>query len=195
MFLVFFVERGMVTVICFGNVHSSPFSMSGNCLSLHILFPLIAVNGLVVYSDMVGCLVSKVLIQGIPGLSLLVIWPLFTLRGALVRILLISVVLGLLLIIGMPMILPWRCLITLMSGLMVEERISLVVVVLRLLVLVFICLLLSWRFDGVVWEKSMAMLVWSVAVLFCLFLVSCRLSSVLNFGVPFLLCRRTGLAI
>ena len=73
-----------------------------------------------------------------------------------------------------------------MSGLMVVERISLLLVALRLLVLVFICLPLSLRL--MVWfgeqQKSMAMLVWSVAVLFCLFLVSCRLFSVLNFGVP-----------
>ena len=36
---------------------------------------------------------------------------------------------------------------------------------------------------------------WSVAVLFCLSLVFCRLSSVLNSGVPFFLYRRTGLVI
>ena len=41
-------------------------------------------------------------------------------------------------------------------------------------------------------ERSMAMLVWSVAVLSCLLLVSCRLFSVLNFGVPLLLYRHTG---
>ena len=39
------------------------------------------------------------------------------------------------------------------------------------------------------------MLVWSVAVLFCLFPVSCKLFSVLNSGVLLLLCRHTGLAI
>ena len=52
-------------------------------------------------------------------------------------------------------------------------------------------------FDGLVWEqqKSVAMLVWSVAVLFCLFLVSCRLFSVLSSGVPLLLFRHTGLVI
>ena len=38
-------------------------------------------------------------------------------------ILLILLVPGLLLIIGMLLILPWRCLSTLMSGLMVVERI------------------------------------------------------------------------
>ena len=36
------------------------------------------------------------------------------------------------------------------------------------------------------------MLVWSVAVLLCLFLVSCRLFSVLSSGVLLLPCRRTG---
>ena len=41
----------------------------------------------------------------------------------------------------------------------------------------------------------MVMLAWSVAVIFCLFLVSCRLFSVLNSGVLLLLCRRTGLVI
>ena len=40
-------------------------------------------------------------------------------------ILLILLVPGLLLSIGMLLILPWRCLSTLMSGLMVAERISL----------------------------------------------------------------------
>ena len=55
------------------------------------------------------------------------------------RIRLILVVLGLLL----TMILPWGCLITLMFGLMVVERISLQLVALRLLVLAFICLALS----------------------------------------------------
>ena len=39
------------------------------------------------------------------------------------------------------------------------------------------------------------MLVWNVAVLLCLFPVSCRLSSVLNSGVLLLPCRRTGLVI
>ena len=39
------------------------------------------------------------------------------------------------------------------------------------------------------------MLVWSVAVLFCLFPVSCRPFSVLNFGVLLLPCRLTGLVI
>ena len=39
----------------------------------------------------------------------------------------------------------------------------------------------------------MVMLAWSVAVLLCLFLVLCRLFSVLSSGVLLLLCRRTGL--
>ena len=39
------------------------------------------------------------------------------------------------------------------------------------------------------------MLVWSVAVLVGQFLVFFRPSSVLSFGVPFLLCRPIGLAI
>ena len=44
-------------------------------------------------------------------------------------------------------------------------------------------------------QKSMAMLVWSVAVPFCRFLESCRLYSVLNSGVLLLPCRRAGLVI
>ena len=40
--------------------------------------------------------------------------------------------------------------------------------------------------------KSMGMLAWSVAVHFCLFLGCCRLFSVLNSGVPSLLCSPTG---
>ena len=42
-------------------------------------------------------------------------------------------------------------------------------------------------------QKSMVMLVWSVAVLFCQFLASCSLFSVLSSGVLLLLCRRIGL--
>ena len=37
-------------------------------------------------------------------------------------------------------------------------------------------------------QRSMVMLVWSVVVLLCLFLGSCRLFSVLNSGVLLLLC-------
>ena len=44
-------------------------------------------------------------------------------------------------------------------------------------------------------QKSMVMLDWSVAVLLCLFPVSCRLFDVLNSGALLLPCRRTGLAI
>ena len=70
-------------------------------------------------------------------------------------------------------------------------------VILKLLVLVFICLHL--KLLSILWSevlvKSMVMLVWSVAVLSCRFLVSCRLFSVLNSGVLLLPCRRTGLAI
>ena len=58
------------------------------------------------------------------------------------RIRLILLLPGLLLIIGMLMILPWRFLSILTSGLMVAERISLLLGVLKLLVLVFIFLLL-----------------------------------------------------
>ena len=42
-------------------------------------------------------------------------------------------------------------------------------------------------------QKSMVMLVWSVAVLLCPSLGHCRLFNVLNSGVPSLLCRPTGL--
>ena len=55
----------------------------------------------------------------------LVIRLLVILKGALVLILLILVVPGLLLSVGMLLILPWKCLSTLISGLMVAERISL----------------------------------------------------------------------
>ena len=66
-------------------------------------------------------------------------------------------VLGLLLIIGMLLILPWKCLSTLMSGLMVVERISLPLVALRLLVLVFICLPLSLRLTDCFGEQQRSM--------------------------------------
>ena len=68
---------------------------------------------------------------------------------------------------------------------LVDGKTSLRVVVLKLLVLVFICLLLSLRLRVRFGErqKSMVMLVWSVAVLLCLFLKSCRLFSVQNSGV------------
>ena len=104
---------------------------------------------------------------------------------------------GLLLIIGMLLIFPWRCLSTLMSGLMVAEMISLLLGALRFLVLVSSCLLqtllLTLPFGEL--QKSMGMLVWSVAVLFCRFLVSCGRFNALNSGVLLLLCRRTGLVI
>ena len=82
-----------------------------------------------------------------------------------------------------------------MFGLMVAERTSLLLVGLKLLGLVFICLfeclLLIIRSGGRL--RSTVMLVWSDAVLLCLFPVSCRPFSVLNSGVLFLPCRRTGL--
>ena len=59
----------VVTVICFGIVHFPlPFSMLGNCLSLHISSPLIAASGHDAYFGMVGCLVLVALVMGIPGL-------------------------------------------------------------------------------------------------------------------------------
>ena len=48
-------------------------------------------------------------------------------------------------------VLPWRCLIILMSGLMGAERTFLLLVVLKLLVLVFTSLLLRLLFDNSVW--------------------------------------------
>ena len=54
-------------------------------------------------------------------------------------------------------------------------------------------LLLNLLFENLVWgtvEEYRVMLVWSVAVLFCLSLGLCRRLSVLNFGVLFLPCRR-----
>ena len=110
------------------------------------------------------------------------------------RILLTGLVPGLLLIFGMLLTLPWKCLSTLIFGLMIAERIFLLLGALSLLVLVSFYLLLSLLL--MVWfggpQKSMVMLSWSVAVLFCLFQVSCRLFSVLNSGVLLLLCRLTG---
>ena len=91
-------------------------------------------------------------------------------------------VLGLLLSIGMLLILPWRCPSILMSGLMVLVSSYLL-----------LNLLLKVRFGERV--RSMVMFAWSVVVLFCQFPVFCRLFSVLNSGVLFLLCRRTGLVI
>ena len=88
-----------------------------------------------------------------PGLPPLVIWRLFNLNDVLVRILLILLVPRLLLSIGMLLILPWRCLSTLMSGLVVVERISLLLGVLRLLVLV--CMPASELvFDGLIWGTA-----------------------------------------
>ena len=88
-----------------------------------------------------------------------------------------------------------HCILT--FGQMVAGKISLLLVGLRLLVLVSIYLLLNLllkvRFGER--QRSMVMLAWSVAVLFCLFLVSCRQLSGLNSAVLFLLCRRTGLVI
>ena len=100
---------------------------------------------------MVGCLVLVALVIGTPGL--------------LIRLILL--VAGLLLSIGLLLILPWNCLSILIFGQMVAERISLLLVFLKLLVLVFIYLLqnllLRVRFGER--QKSMVMLVWSVAVL------------------------------
>ena len=78
------------------------------------------------------------------------------------RIRLILLLPGLLLSIGMLLMLPWRFLSILTSGLMVAERISSLLGVLKLLVLVSICLLLGLlliiRFGARL--KSMVMLVW-----------------------------------
>ena len=54
MFHVVFVGRGMVMVICSGNVLFPPSSMFGNFLNLLILCPLIAATGPDAYSGMVG---------------------------------------------------------------------------------------------------------------------------------------------
>ena len=70
------------------------------------------------------------------------------------------------------MILPWRCRIILIFELMVAGRISPLWVGFKWLVLVFICLhlklLLTPRYGEL--QKSVVMLVWSVAVLSCRFL-------------------------
>ena len=135
--------------------------------------------------------------ERILGLLDLVNWPAWSLNVACVLIPWTVLNTGLRLIIGMLMILLWRCRIVLIFGQMVAGRISLLFVGLRLLALVFICLLLMLLLILPFGElqKSMVMLVWSVAVLFCRFLESCGLFSVLNSGVLLLPCRRTGLVI
>ena len=136
-------------------------------------------------------------IKGIPGLPPLVNWLLFISSGAWVLILLTLLIVGLLLTIGMLLMLPWRFLSTLTSGLMGAGKTSLLCVGLKLLVLACTSLLLNLllRTWFGVRLKSVVMLVWSVAVLFCLSLGLCRRFSVLNFGVLILPCRRTGLVI
>ena len=83
------------------------------------------------------------------------------------------------------------------SGLMVAEKIFPLLGASRLLALVLISLLLKLpliiRFGARL--KSMVMLGLSVAVLFFLSLVFCRLCNVLNSGVLLLLCRLAGLVI
>ena len=81
----------------------------------------------------------------------------------------------------------WRCRITLIFGLMVARRIFLLLVTLKWLVLECICLLLKSPLKVLSGAllKSVGTLDWSVAVLLCLLLVFCRLSSVPNSGVPF----------
>ena len=112
------------------------------------------------------------------------------------RIRLILLLPGLLLSTGMLMILFGKYLSILTSGLMVVERISLLLEALRLLVLVFTSLLLKLPLIMLFGArlKNMVMLGLSVAVLFYLSLY-CKLFSVLNSGVLFLLCRLTGRSI
>ena len=144
-FSMSFLWGKMVMVICFGNVLFLFSSMYGNFLNLHFLCPLIALNGHVVYSGMVGCLALMVLVNKIPAFSLLVIqhhchlekslgaypvdfgdaWTPFDYWDAADML--------------------WRCLKTLMSRWMAVKRISPPLVAFILLVLVFFCLPLNLR--------------------------------------------------
>ena len=154
-----------ILFICSGIVPFLPFSMFGIFLNLLILCSLTAASGPGVFFGMVDCLVSMAFVLQTPGLSLLVTWRPFILSNAWVLILLTLLVAGLFLTLGMLMILHWRCLIILMSGLMGA---FLLWVVLKLLVLVCTSLLLNLllRTWFGVRLKSMVMLVWSVAVIF-----------------------------
>ena len=173
------------------------FSMYVNCLSLLSSCPWIVVSGLDVYSGMAGCLVLRVCLVTDHGLRLLVSWLPFILKGVLVLIRLVLMLPGLLLITGMLMILLWKCLSILTSGLMVAEKIFPLLGASRLLALELISLLLKLPliipFGARL--KSMVMLGLSVAVLFFLSLEFCKLCNVLSSGVPLLLCRLTGLVI
>ena len=117
--------------------------MLGNCLSSLHLCLWIAASCLDVFFGMGGCLVVVVLVVETLGLPLLGTQLLVRLSSVWVLIRLIFLVLGLLLSIGMQMILPWRCLIILIFGLMVAGRISFLSVGLKWQALVFICLLLK----------------------------------------------------
>ena len=183
-FLVDFVVKRMVMVTCSGTV---PFS------------PLQHVRDLPEFAYLMSLHRSKwprsVLwhgwLPGLNGISTSNPWAAsfgdlvsFHLERCLVLILLTLLIVGLLLTIGMLTIFPWKCLNILMSGLMGARKTVLLWVVLKLLVLVCTSLLLNLllRTWFGVRLKSMVMLVWSVAVLFCLCLGLCRRFSVLNFG-------------
>ena len=135
-------------------------------------------------------LARKILGQLLLGSWLAVSW-----RVVWVPIKLMVLLFGLRLITGTLMILLWRCLVLLIFGRIVAGRTSLRLVGLRLMVLACTSLLLNLllRTWFGVRLKSMVILVWNVAVLFCLCLGLCRRFSVLNFGVPSLHCRPTGL--
>ena len=143
MFLVVFVAREMVMVTCFGSVLFPPFQ---HVRELPEFAYLLSLNR----SNWPRCLLWHGWLPGFsglvirtPGLPPLEIWRLFILSGALVLILLTLVIAGLLLSIGMLMILLWRCLNILISGLMGAGKTFLLWVGLRLLVLVCTFLLLS----------------------------------------------------
>ena len=143
---------------------------------------------------MACCQGSVMLLKGTLGRPLLETWLAVSLSAVCVLIVRILLLFGPRLIIGMLMILLWKCLIIPISGRMVVGRTSLRVMGLRWLVLGFMCLLLSLLFKvrfGVR-RRSTVMLAGIVAVLFC---PHQKLFSVLNSGVPSLLCSLFGLVI
>ena len=114
--------------------------MFGNFLSFLLLWLLIRVSGHDVFFGMAGYLDLAVVVIGYLWPLLLVSWLAFSLSDIWVLIRSTSLVIGLLLIIGMLMILPWRCLIIPIFGLVVVGRVSLLLVGSRVRALGFICL-------------------------------------------------------
>ena len=194
-FLVEFAVEGMVMGIFSGSALSSPFSMSGNFLSSLLSCLLIAANGIGVFFGMVGCLGC--------GVSDSEAWA--SSFGDLASAQL-ERCLG-----AYPVdFASWSP-----PGFLDDDDIALEMSDVpniwtggiredfssiggfEVAGAGFICLLqsLHLRVRSGERQKSTVTLVWSVAVLLCLFPGSCRPFSVLNSGVLLLLCRRAGLVI